>query len=310
MAKKSNEKSKIRSSTGARQVDASLHEPINVEAPPTIYGTKIKPELATASLNLAIEFVKQEQSLANKHLINHYITYAVILIVSTVYLTPRVVIPRNLTSPSVGRFLYQLLHFNKYPFATLFAIIAISFVGLFTAYSRITDTFFKSKIDDIARENGKVVFGIDLRSLAIKEKQTLSSVQVDNTYIIIYRETPIALISITENAALSQKESLVMSISSLGCRKVYQNSGIVEDLLDWAMLRTKTIGKEGNYGKSMKLLIDVYSFDSKKKQILKSKGFTLIKSAKLQESRLLGGLFGVDKEIWGIQFHFEQGKKD
>lgn len=308
MAKGKNEKSKIRSAAG--QVDASLHEPINVEAPPTIYGTVVKPELATASLNLSIEFIKQEQSLANKHLIHHYLTYSIILIVSCVYLTPRLIIPKNLSSRSVTRFLYQLLHFNMYPFGTLFAIIAITFVGLFTAYSRITETFFKSKIVDITSQNGKGVFGIDLRKLALNEKETLSAAQVNNTYIIIYRETPIALVSMTENLALSKKESLVMSITSLGCRKVYLNSGIVEDLLDWAMLRTKTIGKEGNYGKSMKLLIDVYSFDSRMKKILKNKGFSLVKSVKLQESRLLGGLFGVDKEIWGVQFHFEQSKED
>lgn len=45
------------------------------------------------------------------------------------------------------------------------------------------------------------------------------------------------------------------------------------------------------------------------KKTLKSKGFSLIKAVKLEESRLLGGLFGVKKELWGVQFHFDSKKQ-
>lgn len=292
------------------QVDASLNEPLNMEAPPTIYGATIKPELATAALNLAIDFIKQQQSLANRGMIHHYITKIVMTVVAIIYLTPQATIPRNLRAGSVSGFLYQLFMFNWYPMATTAAIASVAFVCLLTTYSRISETFFKSRIHEVAKDSGHSTFGIDLRELVLKSKPVLKDPQAQNTYVVVYREAPIALISLTENKTLTSKESLVMSVSTIGCRKVYLKSGIIEDMLDWAMLRTKTLAKENNHGESMKVLIDVYSFDDHMKKTLKAKGFSPVASAKIKESRLLGGLFGFQKELWGVQFHVEQPKKN
>ncbi|QLG74746.1 hypothetical protein HG535_0H00710 [Zygotorulaspora mrakii] len=292
------------------QVDASLDQPLDVDAPPTIYGTKVKPELCSAAMNLAMDSVKQQQSLSNKFMIKHPFTGFILLIATVIYLAPRIILPRNIKSGSITGFLYQLVHFNVYNFGTALAIVSLTGMCLFTVYSRISEFFFKTKLSEITDNSGEKIFGVDLRKLATKDKKALSSKQNDNTYIIIYREAPIALISIKENDTLSSKEALVVSISTVGCRKVYIKSGIMEDLLDWAMLRTKTINKEGNYGQSMKLLISVYSFETDLKHILKRKGFTLVQSTKSVESRLLGGLFGARKELWGIQFHFEPAKQE
>lgn len=292
------------------QVDASLDEPINVEAPPTIYGTTIKPELATAALNLSIDFIKQQQSLANGGMIHHYITKVVLTVVALIYLVPRITIPRNLSAGSVSGFLYQFFLFNRYPVASGIAIISIAFVCLLTTYSRISETFFKSRINKVADERGASIFGVDLRELMTKDKKVVADPQIKNTYVVVYRETPIALISLSQNKALSSKESLVMSVSTVGCRKVYLKSGIIEDMLDWAMLRTRALAKEKNHGDSMKLLADVYSFDDHMKRTLKAKGFSPVAGAKIKESRLLGGLFGFRKELWGVQFHVEQPKKN
>lgn len=296
--------------TQVPQVDASLDQPLNVDAPPTIYGTKLKPETASAAINLALEGVKQQESLSNKSLIRHPITGIFISVIAAVFLSPRIILPRNLSSSSIVSYLYQLLHFNVFTFGTLIVITCISLVCLFTVYSRVTEMFFREKISEITKLHGESIFGVNLQSLASRDKKTSALKQVDNTYIIVYRETPIALISIAENEPLSSKESLVMSVSTIACRRVYLKSGIIEDLLDWAMLRTKTICKEGNYGDSMKLLISLYSFENNMKDALRSKGFTLLQSVKLKESRLLGGLYGVQKELWGVQFHFEAPKND
>ena len=75
------------------------------------------------------------------------------------------------------------------------------------------------------------------------------------------------------------------------------------------MLHSKNIRNSGKYGETMKLLIDVYSFDNTFKEILKKKGFTYIQSIRVSENRLLGGLFGVKKELWGLQFHFKTENK-
>lgn len=292
-----------------QQVDASLDQPINSEAPPTIYGTAITPELATASLNLSVDFIKQEQSLANKGMIHHYITKVVVLLAVSIYLGPRIILPRNLSSSSVSGYLYQFVMFNRYTLGTSIAALALSFLCLLTTYSRVTEVFFKSIISEVTADCGASCFGMNLREFVLKGKEGPRDTQANNTYVIVYRETPIAVISLTENKALSSEASLVMSISTLGCRKVYLTSGILEDLLDWAMLRTRAIAKDGNYGESMKILLSVYSFDDHMKKTLKQKGFSRIASTKIKESRILGGLFGFEKEMWGVQFHVEQPKK-
>ncbi|QLQ78551.1 hypothetical protein HG537_0A07980 [Torulaspora globosa] len=291
------------------QVDASLDQPINVEAPPTIYGTTIMPGLATASLNLSADFIKQQQSLANKSMIHHYLTKAVLVIVASIYLSRTIILPRNLSSGSMGSFAYQFMLFNRYPLGTLVAVLALTFLCLLTAYSRVTETFFKSKISEATADSGKSCFGMNLREYVLKPEKGSRDSQADNTYVIVYRETPIAVISLSENKSLSSEDSLVMSISALGCRKVYLTSGILEDLLDWAMIRTKAIAKDGKYGESMKILVNVYSFDDHMKKTLKAKGFSLIASSKIKESRVLGGIFGFEKDLWGVQFHIEAPKK-
>ncbi|QLL33798.1 hypothetical protein HG536_0F01230 [Torulaspora globosa] len=292
------------------QVDASLDQPINVEAPPTIYGSAITPGLATASLNLSVDFIKQQQSLANRGMIHHYITKAVLVVVASIYLGRTITLPRNLSSGSVAEFAYQFMLFNRYPLGTSIALLALTFLCLLTVYSRVTETFFKSKISEATADSGKSCFGMNLREYILKPEKGPRDAQADNTYVIVYRETPIAVISLSENKSLSSEDSLVMGISALGCRKVYLTSGILEDLLDWAMIRTRAIAKNGKYGESMKILLNVYSFDDHTKKTLKAKGFSLVASSKIKESRVLGGLFGFEKELWGVQFHIEASEKE
>ncbi|KAM3161655.1 Inorganic phosphate transporter PHO86 [Lachancea thermotolerans] len=289
------------------QMDASLHEPINKDAPLTIYGSKLKPELATAALNLSIDFLKQQQSLANQHVMWHRKTLGTAFLCAFVYLAPRATFPKG--SKSVMGTVVQFVLMNKVQlvYFAVVTILAASFI--FTFLARFTEDLFKRKISQVVDTNGVAVFGVDLTELVkgnIKDKSKL-----DNTQVIVYRETPIALASVVENSLMSSNDALVMGVSTIGSRRVYLQSGIIEDLLDWALIRTKNIQKTGKFeaGNSMKLLVEVYSFDKVMKKTLKSKGFSLIKAVKLEESRLLGGLFGVKKELWGVQFHFDSKKQ-
>lgn len=291
----------------AEQVDASLNEPINKDAPPTIYGTKLKPELATAALNLSVDFLKQQQSLANKHIMWHGNTVAIVLLCAFVYLVPRVTVPAG--TKTVSGFLLQFVLINRAELLTFVVVIMIGASFIFTFLSRFTEVMFKAKISQVVDTKGAAVFNFNLTDLSKGELDDKS--KLDNTQVIVYRETPIAMVSIIENKLLSSSDSLVMGVSTIGTRRVYLKSGILEDLLDWALVRTKNIQNSGKYsaGNSMKLLVDVYSFDKPMKETLKSKGFSLIKSYKLEESRLLGALFGVKKELWGVQFHYESKKQ-
>ncbi|CAD6631177.1 HN1_G0006830.mRNA.1.CDS.1 [Saccharomyces cerevisiae] len=289
------------------QVDASLDKPLDIDAPPTIYSVNLEPEYGTAALNLSADFIRQEQALANKYLFFHPVILVVLTIGLLIYLTPRIVFPIRNTGSVAGWF-YQLARINKKVVLSGLVFTAIGASFLFTLLSRVSDSYFKSKINQLVGSKGEKVFGINLNDLVARH-ETKDPV-VNNTHIIVYRETPIALISLAPNMTLSTDENLVMSVTTVGCRRVYVKSGIIEDLIDWAMLHSKNIRSSGKYGETMKLLIDVYSFDSTLKEILKKKGFTYIQSIRVSENRLLGGLFGVKKELWGLQFHFKAEHKD
>lgn len=186
---------------------------------------------------------------------------------------------------------------------------AISASTFITLLSKITEMVFKRKSKLILDTNGQIIYGVDLKNLARGEKQ--DKTLLDNTQIIVYRDTPIAVVSVLENKPLSKKDSLVMGVSTIGCRRVYLKSGILEDLIDWALIRTKNHQKEHpqfKHGESMKLLVDVYSFETYTKKTLAKKGFSMIESYKLPENKFLAGMFGIKKELWGIQFHFEPKK--
>lgn len=290
-----------------KQLDASLDKPIDKDAPPTIYGSKLTPELATAALNLAVDFVKQQQALVNKHLLWHKITVLTTLLSVLLYLVPNATVPRG--TRTVGGWLLQFAMINKKELFTACVVAAMAASMLFTLLSKFTEAVFKSRTDEIVRLNGANVFHVDLTKLAT-EKVSKGS-EIENTQVIVYRDTPIALVSVIENQRLSSNESLVMGVSTIGCRRVYLKSGLLEDLLDWALVRTKNVQQQGKHkaGQSMKLLVDAYSFDEPLKQALKKKGFSLVQSYKVEGSRILGGLFGVRRELWGLQFHFETKKE-
>lgn len=293
------------------QINPLLDTPLNKDAPPSIYASSLTPELATAALNLPVDFLKQKQGLANKRLISHPVVLATIGIFLSTYLAITVTIPRN-TSGSMAGYLYQVFLMNKKETFTalIFTLIGASF--LFTLLSRVSDLYFRAQIDQIVQSKGEEIYGVNLNDVGVLTTKDLKKQpqqfrdNLENTHIIVYRETPIALISLAKNNILTTGESLVMSISSVGSRRVYIKSGIIEDLLDWAMIRTRAISSTGNYGKSMKILTEVYSFDTEMKKILKSKGFVKIQSARINENRLMGGLFGIKKELWGVQFHYEK----
>ncbi|CAR27657.1 hypothetical protein ZYGR_0N01400 [Zygosaccharomyces rouxii] len=298
----------VKNRKASKQVDARLSEPLNSETPPTIGSTDLKPEYATAALNMAADFVKQKQSLANMSILGHPLIVVFVWMVAIYFAAPKVTIPTDNGNGSFINFIWQAFSKNKSVVPTVIFFGCLSTMIVFTLMSRVTETFFNSLSRDIIDTQGENVFGVDLKKLAERKCTSQELEQAKNTYIVVYRDTPVALVSLVENKILTTKDNLVMSVSTMGCRKVYEKSGIIEDLIDWCTIRTKQKYVQGDYTGKMKLLIDVYSFDVDTKAILKRKGFTLLKNAKVHESFILGKLFGMKKELWGLQFHFEKPK--
>ncbi|AET39994.1 Pho86p Ecym_5226 [Eremothecium cymbalariae DBVPG len=293
------------------QLDPNLTKPIDRDAPPTIYGSVLKPELATAALNLPIDFLKQKESLANQYLAAQKLTLGSILFAVVVYMCSSCTLPRERTG-SVVEYVYLFAGINRKEMVTALIVSAISASLLLTSLAKLTNAVFKAKSKVILDSHGISVFNVDLTKLGAGDPSVTKDKNLENTHIVVYRETPIALVTVQENKSLSTKDALVVSISSMGSRLVYLKSGILEDLIDWALVRTKKIQHQSDKykkGTSMKLIIEVYSFDTHMKETLKKKGFSVIESYKLPESRILGGLFSIKRELWGIQFHFESKKE-
>lgn len=294
------------------QVDARLGKPLDKDAPPSIYQTTLKPEYATAALNLSVDFVKQEQSLANKVLLFHPLVISMILILLIIVSVPNLTFPHGFIS--VTRWVYHLFLLNKSQVFTIVISSVMTISLIFTILSRIVDSTYKNQINQIVSNNGESIFNIKLNELAKKngdkkEKKKNDEKILSNTNIIVYRNTPIALISLSESHILSNETSIVVTINSLGCRKVYLQSGILEDLIDWAMIRTQQLNPKG---KTCKLIIEVSSVNKFLQNTLMAKGFKCFSRQRLESNRLLGGLFGFKMELWGVQFHVEgsgPGKK-
>lgn len=287
------------------QVDANLSKPIDSDAPPTIFQTTLKPEYATAALNLSVDFIKQRQSLANKYVLWHpFVLSSIMLIISIIWI-PRLTFPHGFHS--LTQWFYHLFLLNKTQIVTIIVTASMLISLVFTSLARLVETTYKSQISSIIKQNGETLFNIELNTLAQDKVESNQRPDLENTNIIVYRNTPIALISINESSILSNEESITMTITTLGCRKVYLKSGLLGDLIDWAMIRTETLNK----GKKphCKLIIEIESVDTVLRSVLVSKGFKCFSRTRLDTNRILGGLFGIKKELWGVQFHIKGKKK-
>ncbi|CDH15516.1 related to PHO86-Targeting and packing of Pho84p inorganic phospate transporter [Zygosaccharomyces bailii ISA1307] len=299
----------VRNRKVARQVDARLHEPLDSETPGTIQSSELKPEYANAALNMAADFVKQKESLANMAILGHPLVVAIVWVVAIYFAAPKAKMPFQGDFGNYVSFLWQLFKQNKTVLPTVIIAGCLGTMVIFTLMSRVTESFFNSLTKEIVNSKGKNVFGVDLNKLAEGKCSQEELEHAKDTYIVIYRGTPVALVCLVQNKILSTKDDLVMSVSTMGSRKVYEKSGIIEDLVDWCMVRTKQKYVKGNYTGKMQLLVDLYSFDPDNKKVLRQKGFTMLKSQKIQGSFILGKIFGLEKELWGSQFHYEKPSK-
>ncbi|CCK68604.1 Pho86p KNAG_0B01570 [Huiozyma naganishii CBS 8797] len=283
------------------QVDASLNKPLDKDAPPTIFQTRLTPEYATAAMTLAVDFVKQKQALATKYLVFHPLVIGGIVLLLAVFMTPRVTLPQHFSS--VTLYCTHLVLLNKKHTIGAVIFLAITSSFMLTLVSRVSEAFFKAQVSRIEDSNGALVFNKDLAGILASGD--------DNTNIVVYRNTPIALVSIKKTEVLSDTESLCMVINSIGCRRVYLKSGILEDLIDWANGASKQVHDEQKArAPSLRLILEVYSFDGFLKETLAKKGFHCISSRTIAENKILGGVFGAKKELWGVQFHIENKLKE
>ncbi|KAH3684697.1 hypothetical protein WICPIJ_004332 [Wickerhamomyces pijperi] len=294
----------------SQQKDANLDSSLDEKAPPTLYFSKLTPDLANAALNLAVDFGRRSQAPAIKAIATHPISISTIVV-------------------AVAIFGYiQLGEFYRIGGLSLikgnldqFVVVLIFATGL-TSFFFMMGTYFTN----IIRENADAIakdttpaFGLDLTRLAMinpenkkldKESKEILA-QAENTNIALYRETPIALVSISPVTNLSDKSKFATKICGLGIRKVYQKSGILEDLIKWALVRSNEL----NAGKSEQLLvlIDVLSTDAETKAVLKKMKFQHITTNDVDTTDKISNFglntFGVSLQVWGVALNVKSLKE-
>jgi hypothetical protein len=279
----------------SQQKPVELNDLMDHEAPPTIISTKLTPELSEAALNLTIDFQRQKQSTANTAILRH--PYTVFFIVT---LFSGIAYWKCGWTFQRGGFALVKENMDEVAGAVVIAMMFTSVI--LTMATRPTDVL-RTRADSIV-DNSSAVFGFDLKEYAgINAKGKLSKdhkvllEKAENTRVIIYRDTPIAVTSLVEVPEMSSKEKFVTKITSAGIRKVYWKSGLIEDLIDWTIKRSGEL----NNSQAPKILVlfEVLSTDYELKKVLASKKFQKIETLPVNDSVFLK-IFGVKYEIYGI----------
>lgn len=281
-----------------KQKEIRLDQPIDHNAPPTIYGTKLTPSLSNAALNLTIDFIRQKQSQANQHIFMHPLSVLLILLASFGFGYWKV----GWIYEAGG---WELLKSSRDEIFSILVFITMFTSITFTALTKSTN-FIKTTSERLVDDN-EGIFGVSLKTFAnlnpdSNDKKTKNLLtKGDNTQIIIYRDSPIAVLSLVPKPELSNgEEKFVTKITGCGVRKVYYKSGIIEDLIDWSVYRSQSL----NVDKAKKLivLIDVMSVDTDLKKKLTEKNFKFIEKTYYNNSILLKA-YGIYNEVWGLNLN-------
>ncbi|KAH3675552.1 hypothetical protein WICMUC_002641 [Wickerhamomyces mucosus] len=282
------------------QKDASLDSFLDESAPPTLVFTKLTPELSNAALNLSIDFFRNIQTTASRAIVFHPFSIISILLSSSAY---SYYILGDYYKVGGIKLIWENLEI---------VVTVLIFITGVSSFFFVLATFFTTVIRDRADnivKDSEVVFGLDLTRLAVinpkSSKLDKSSIELlekaENTQIALYRETPIALISIEKSDELSNKQKFVTKIKGLGIRKVYSKSGILEDLIDWSIYRTNILNN--NKAGKILILLEVLSTDNQLKKTLQKKKFQKITNKSIETDSISNiglKLYGISVEIWGV----------
>lgn len=278
-----------------KQQELNLNVPLDAQTKPTLSTTSLRPDLSEASLNLHGDYFRQLQSKLNRHVFWHPFSVLFILVTTIGYLIFKIYDYIELSN-SLGDFFQYLKKSNdmKYQITTIFPILVMTF-GVVGISTYLISDEFKAISDSLTgKEQIEELYGFDLvkfAKLPSKNKEALSPKELkllkngDNTHIITYRESPIAIITLKLLPEKSTASAFYVSITSLNVRKVFAKVDFDKLLLDWAVLRSRQLFEENTEGKydsegcKIYITAQAYSFDKDFVKTLKNNHFGLIKES-------------------------------
>lgn len=315
--------------SGQKKVD--LNEPLDVEAKPTLNKTNLTPELSEGAITLHGDFYRQQQSQCNRYIFWHPFSLFVLITASSIYF---VYLAYDLIAISDDVFEFiRLLMRNKLIIVSVFPCLTLLFACIGLSAFLVSDEF--RVISDKLMNPSYVdqLFGFDLakyskltnedntRQFTPKELKFLND-SSKNSHLIIYRDSPIAVITVKPLLDNSTESNFFVKITGINVRKVFAKVDFETLLIEWALLRSREIMQEylkskkitKNEGCKLNILIESYSFNKGLNKILKSLSFGLVKEdlelnpfAQTNEklisfitTRSVTKFFGVKRQTYGL----------
>lgn len=282
----------------AIQKDAGLRQPVNHEAPPTLVATPLTPDVAYAVLNLYADSLSQLATGINLHLFRSPLTM-VLAAVFTLALAYGMGLVTDLIEDVRTIEGSILLRPQLVTILCLFvSALAASFLAVSYGTLQLKDDMATAKTTH------QQPLGVDLTHFARLEmepsnKQMAAALaKGENLRVMTYRDTPIAFAAVRPVTGALE---FTVRVGGLGVRKVYVKSGLHEDLLAWAVQRAKELYAVNNQpGKTITVLVDVYSPDKVLLDALKALEFKPVEGSKVYTNRMLRA-YGVSRETWGVK---------
>lgn len=278
----------------AVQKEVDMQNPLDATKKAKLETSSLKPDLVQAALVLHADYYTQARAACNKFIFWNPITVSIVALAFTL-LTVKQYDDFISMSSSIGEFLsfatkdevFLLRIFTVLPFFLCILGGLIMVIYFMTdVFGDIVEHVLKGKYDE-------EIFGFNVRKFALlninKESQLLPKEaellkKGNNTLLFVYRETPIAIVTIRPLLERSNDTNFYVKISGVQVRKVYAKVDFHSWMIEWVLGRSRQLFQEyvkrkNTEGCKINILTDAYSFDSFYINLLKKKSFGKISAA-------------------------------
>lgn len=314
------------------QKSVDLNQPLDASALAKLEETDLTPELAQAALTLHGDYYRQVQGVCNKYLFWHPFSVSVCgagTAMAAAYLVRDYYAIAKDIPQLVTMFWYR--RDIKYDLIFVMPVI-VMIMGVLALCAHLLSEDLRDVADNLDKpERIEELFGYDLRQYAkvdeekrLNAKETTLVDQGKNTHLMVYRNSPIAVVTVkpgkTSSGARNSTESEVtVRITGLHVRKVFAKADLHTLLMDWALERAQKLGAGavGKRGQSepfkIHVLIEAFSFDKQYVNFLRGRSFSRVSSSTILDSRKPGSnlvqsinkLLGLSRDTYGLTFIVE-----
>ncbi|KAG2734663.1 hypothetical protein G9P44_002669 [Scheffersomyces stipitis] len=303
----------------AIQKVVDLNKPLDADAKATLEKSSLKPELAQAALALHGDRYRQLQSRLNRFLFWHPVFIIVFSIAIPTVLTYKLWDYISISDSPV-ELLSFLIKSNDFRFQILASLpllaAVMGFVGITCFWVSEELRYISDKM--IQEGFAGEIFGFNIKTFSELPSEPTTTQDVKlyengvNTQIILYRDSPIAICTVTPDLVNSTVENFIVKISGLHIRKVFAKVDFDDLLIDWSIFRAREIYQDYVKSKNvkkvddnkLKIVVDSYSFDKKFESTLLAKNFVIVdeslelnpyKEVSTKIQKLIHSFFGVSR---------------